>query len=362
MAPRPRNPENRSLPKRWRFTHGAYYYCVPTGVRDQWDGKALFLLGHSLAEAYRVYSERINTVGFEAPTMAAAMDRYLIEYLPTKAPRTQAGYKNILRYLRPVFGSMPPDSIEPHHAYRAHDAFKREHGATMAKHCVQVLRHVLTMCVRWGIIKTNPLLGQVRIESPRPRDRLIEDWEIDAALALRPKDKRGARIIHLAQCYIRLKLLTGLRRTDLLNLRLSDLRDDGIHVQPSKTKHSSGRRQVFEWGINSRQRAVIDEILRIPPRRIGDAPLFVTREGKPYIHEDGSANAFDSLWQRFMDRVLRDTAVEERFWEKDLRAKVASDSATLQKASDRLGHATTETTKRVYRRKPVHIKPMDEDD
>jgi integrase len=82
-------------------------------------------------------------------------------------------------------------------------------------------------------------------------------------------------------------------------------------------------------------------------------PLFVTRENMAYIKEDGSANAFDRLWQRFMDRVMKETKVKDRFQERDLRAKVASDSDTLQEASQRLGHAESAFTQRVYRRKPV---------
>ncbi len=73
-------------------------------------------------------------------------------------------------------------------------------------------------------------------------------------------------------------------------------------------------------------RALVDEILKIPPRGIGDAPLFATRQGKPYNDALGRCNAFDSLWQRFMDKVMKDTAVTERFQERDLRAKVASES------------------------------------
>ena len=45
-----------------------------------------------------------------------------------------------------------------------------------------------------------------------------------------------------------------------------------------------------------------------------------------------------------------------RFQERDLRAKVASDSDTLVEASERLGHASTEITQRVYSRKPVRVK------
>jgi hypothetical protein len=38
----------------------------------------------------------------------------------------------------------------------------------------------------------------------------------------------------MCQGYIRLKLLTGLRMTDLLNLPPSDIKEDGIHVKASK--------------------------------------------------------------------------------------------------------------------------------
>ncbi len=73
-------------------------------------------------------------------------------------------------------------------------------------------------------------------------------------------------------------------------------------------------------------RALVDENLKIPPRGNGDAPLFATRQDKPYNDALGRCKAFDSLWQRFMDKVMKDTAVTERCKERDLRAKVASES------------------------------------
>ena len=177
----------------------------------------------------------------------------------------------------------------------------------------------------------------------------MEDWEIAAALKIAPQ------VISL---YIRLKLMTGLRRGDILRLRLPDVHDDGIHVQPHKTAKTTGKRLIIEWNEDDQLQAVISGIQRLPPRRIGDAPLFVTRQGKPYIKEDGSANAFDSLWQRFMRKALDQTDLTERFQERDLRAKVASESASLEEASERLAHASTATTKRIYRRKPARVKPL----
>jgi integrase len=64
------------------------------------------------------------------------------------------------------------------------------------------------------------------------------------------------------------------------------------------------------------------------------------------------------MWQRFMTRLLKDTDVKKRFTEHDLRGKVGSDETSLERASDLLGHASRETTKRHYRCKPEVIKPV----
>ena len=115
---------------------------------------------------------------------------------------------------------------------------------------------------------------------------------------------------------------------------------------------------IIEWDDFGELRALVDEICRIPPRRIGDTPLFTTRQGKPYIDAKGSCDAFDSPWQRFMKKVMAETKVTDRFEKRDLRAKVASDSDTLVEASERLGHADKAITQRVYLRKPVRVQPL----
>ena len=350
--PKLRRPENRHLPSRWRKRHGAYYYSVPTGLENQWDGKREFRLGSTLHEAYQTWAERLRYLEQEIQTMKQVMDRYLLEVVPAKAPSTQESNQLSISRLRPVFSHMRPASIKPKDAYQYNDAASKRHGQTSARHDIQCLRHMLTKCVEWGVIERNELLGQVRLTGSKPRDRFIEDWEIVEVLTL----KSSFRGLQIVQPYIRLKLMTGLRRGDILRLKLSNIKADGIHLQPNKTRNSTGKRLIIEW--DDSLRTLIDDIKLIKPRRIGDSPLFTTRQGKPYIDKNGKCNAFDSLWQRFMDKVLKETKVSVRFQERDLRAKVASDSDTLEEASARLGHADTAITNRVYRRKPVRIQPL----
>lgn len=51
----------------------------------------------------------------------------------------------------------------------------------------------------------------------------------------------------MIQAYIRLKLLIGIRRGDMLRLQMRDLTDAGIVVRPHKTMHTRRTRRIFEW-------------------------------------------------------------------------------------------------------------------
>ena len=103
---------------------------------------------------------------------------------------------------------------------------------------------------------------QVKKNSTPLRDRLVKDWEISAALGAAPP---------VVDLYIRLKLMTGLHRGDLLRLRLPYIHEDGIYVQPHKTAKTTGKRLIIEWDEDGELQAVISDIQRLPPRRIGDA-------------------------------------------------------------------------------------------
>jgi len=135
---------------------------------------------------------------------------------------------------------------------------------------------------------------------------------------------------------------------------MADIREDGIHVAPRKTAKTTGKRLIIEW--SQTLRAAVEAALAARPKDI--APwLFCTRRGESYVKADGTANGWDSLWQRFMTKVSANTKVKERFTEHDLRAKCASDAPSLERARQLLAHADAALTLRVYRRKPERVKP-----
>jgi integrase len=361
--PRPRKAENKGLPARWRLVHGAYYYQVPPGLEDLWDGKKQFRLGKTLSEAYRVWAARVEATD-KGNTIAQLLDRYLMEVVPTKAASNQSTNALHVANLRAVFGALPLGTIKPRHVYLYVDKRSKKKtdeatgrvtgGRTIAHREVEVLSHAFTKAVEWGYMDKHPFKGEVRLEGEAPRDRYVEDWEVIECLALPSRRKKGS--VLAIQAYMRIKLMTGMARSDLLRLRLdAHLRDDGIHIQRHKTAGTTGKRTIYEW--SPELRAAVDQAKAVRPAL---SPfLFCNRKGEGYINEaDGESHGWDSMWQHFMDRVLKETKVDKRFTEHDLRAKCASDAASLEHARSLLSHADARTTDRIYRRKPEVVKPL----
>jgi hypothetical protein len=110
----------------------------------------------------------------------------------------------------------------------------------------------------------------------------------------------------------------------MLRLRMSAITDAGITVRPHKTANSTRLAPTFEW--TPALRTAVD--MALVARPIDIAPwLFCTKRGKDYFNEEtGQATGWDSMWQRFMSRLLAETKITQRFTEHDLRGKVGSDA------------------------------------
>jgi integrase len=254
--------------------------------------------------------------------------------------------------LRRVFGDMPLDALLPQHVYKYVD---KRGAPTAAKREVEILSHAFTMAVQWGDIPRHPFRREIELEGSPPRDRYVEDWEVVECFQLSSKRRKGS--VLAVQAYIRLKLLTGMARGDLLRLEpAKQFKEDGIHVQRNKTKRSTGKRTIYEW--TDELRKAVEMAMEARPNPDAKT-LFCNRDGESYVDGDtGTAKGWDSLWQGFMTRVLKDTKVTVRFTEHDLRAKVASDADTLERARALMAHIDARLTQRIYRRKPERVRPM----
>ena len=200
---------------------------------------------------------------------------------------------------------------------------------------------------------THPFIGQVRLARPEPRDRYIEDWEVQEMFTLNCRRKKGS--VAMIQAYLRLKMMTGMARGDLLRLTTANFGDSGIPIQRHKTAKKTGKRTIYLWTPDLR--LAIDAAIKARPCL---SPfLFCNSKGHSYLNEEnGRADGFDSMWGRFVDRVLKETKVTRRFTEHDFRAKTASDAESSEHARALLSHVDVNTTNRVYRRKPETVTPL----
>lgn len=358
-----RKRENIGLPARWSILHKAYYFKVPIGQEDLWDGKQRFRLGKTLSEAYKNWSDRMQARE-NAKTIGQLLDRYLAEVIPKKDVSSQPTQVIQLKQLRSTFGEMSLTALRPVHIYQYIDKRKIKYrdektgrmrgGMTAAERETEILSHAFTKAVEWGYMDRHPFKGEVRVTGGnKPRTRYVEDWEIlECAKVASPRKKGSVLAIN---AYIQLKIITGMDRGDILRLKMSDLREDGIHNVRGKTENTTGKGTIYSWSPDLR--AAVN--LAIATRPTESEFLFCTRKGTGYYNEDnGRADGWKNMWARFMDKLLEQTKVTERFTEHDLRAKAGSDATTLDQAQALLAHADPATTERIYRRKKVVVAPL----
>lgn len=352
---RPRK-HNQGLPARWDVKNGTYSYLPRKHERPFFDNKSRFTLSKNLSEAHTIFAERLKKMERregEINTLGQAFDGYELRQLPTLASATKQGYLAHIKKLRPVFKDVSIYDFKPAWAYKY---FEKNNKTSAAHHEVKMLNTIFSWLVSIGEVDTNPLKGQVTLANPsnKPK-RYVEDWEIEAALNLTPKNPRGG--LALLQSYIQLKLMTGMSQGDLLRLKLdTHLTDEGIEIQRHKTKNKTGLRTIYIWTPELRE--AVDRAKSA--RGVDISPyLFCNNKGECYVNEDtGKAEGMKTLWRGLMRRLLSETNVTEKFTEHDLRRKVASDAPTLEHARDLLSHADSKTTSGVYRVKPVKVKHL----
>ena len=357
---RKRNTENRGLPKRWKHQHGAYYYRVPPGEEAKWKGKKMYRLGKTLPEAYREWSSRLEE-RLHAKTVNDLLDRYALEVIPTKAKTTQYLNRLYLKPLRDVFGGMDLEEIEPIHIYRYIDMRRIKKkvngkitgGPSIARREIAMFSNAFTKAIKWGYIRKHPWLGQVEFDKEKGRDRYVENWEFAEFISLPPKRRKDPTLF--IQAYCKLKIITGMRKQDMLNLKITDLTDDGIYVKPLKTSNSTGKAIIIQWTPALKE--AINECLAVRPTQHSFF-VFCNRRGESYYKADAikTTSGFDSIFGRYMDRAIEETRLQERFVEHDLRAKTASDLEDINKAQKLLAHSSIRMT-RGYMRKPVKVEP-----
>src|SRR5215472_17621997 len=170
--------------------------------------------------------------GRAAPTMADLIVRFKVEHLPKKRPGTARDYEYLIRlHIEPHFGQHAKVAdVRFEDVDALHRKITKTGSTYAANRCVAVLSRMFSLAIKWRMRPDNPAKGIERnIEYHRRRylsgDELVR---LTKALAKHP-DKAAADAI-------RLLLLTGARRGEVLGMRWADVVDGVWSKPPSSTK------------------------------------------------------------------------------------------------------------------------------
>lgn len=313
--------EDNRLPKYVYLKKHRYVY-VPYLGQGKVGKEVVLCPGDAAIRAvWRAYDALDDNVG--AGTLAWLCDQYLASVdHKDKHSGTQAEYKkcheqvvnmataNGMRFGDVAFQRITPGVIRKYRDKRATEARVR------ANRELAYLSVVFSWAYERDLVKSNPVKG-VRRMSEKPRTRYIENAEYDLVHGL-------ARTPHYLQPAMELAYLMRLRKSEVLDLKISDLNEEGILARRKK----GSKAQLVEW--SDRLRLAVERTKT--PSTITSFYLLHDRKGQRITE-----SAFDSAWGRVMT-AARAQGLAERFTFHDIKAEGITDfDGDKQKSA---GHRT----------------------
>ncbi len=161
-----------------------------------------------------------NTAASQRLTLRDLIDRYIDEVLPSMKGASADGIRLRALQRRPIcsfsLAALTPARVAQHRD----DRLKEVSGGTVIRELAYLSSVINHARREWGVCCDNPI-GKVRKPSqPKGRDRVLSKEEENRLLdALRPLNRRSPWMLPL----VILAIETGMRRSELLALRWSDI-------------------------------------------------------------------------------------------------------------------------------------------
>ncbi|MCY3755494.1 MAG: tyrosine-type recombinase/integrase, partial [Alphaproteobacteria bacterium] len=228
------------------------------------------------------------------------------------------------RQLLPAFGTRPLDRITPAHVRRWFERYSRT-APGGANRSLGILGQILNFAVACGHVETNPATGIAFNRRPA-LTRFLSREEIARLHGV--LDARTGKGRQQQADIIRLLLLTGCRKGEVMNLRWTEVHDGMLALADAKT----GARTV---PLGSRARAILDRQPRGESPFVFPSPLDPARPRGPAL----------PLWYR----VRKEAGIEDCRLH-DLRHTMAShavmNGVPVPVVSRMLGHSNVRMTLR----------------
>lgn len=291
-------------------------------------------LGATEQEARDAY-QQLSQKAFAAGTVGHAIERFEREVIPGKSPRTQADYLDATTRLKNTFGHMRIRTVKPHHIS---DYLTQRGAPVRANREVAVLSSVMTHAMSWGMIDANPCF-RVKRNTEKPRDRYIEDSEYTAVLGVSND---------LVRDVMTLSYTLAQRISDVLKLRVDDVRGDAIYVKQNKT----GARLLIRMS---------QTVAEVVARRLDSAETYLFEHDSPAGKVPYTYDGYAAMFKRTVKRALVRGLVTESFTIHDLRAKALTDADLAGRDAQKLaGHANRKQTEDyIKRRRTVAVDSLE---
>jgi len=154
----------------------------------------------------------------------------------------------IERRLNPVLGELRLSTITARDLTTFHSREKERTSATTANHHLTLVKRMLNLAVKWGLLEKSPAAGLDKFKEPPHRERYLTKEELPRFLtALDGLDDR------LSVAAIKLLLFTGCRRNEVLSLTWNQVRLEEGRLFLPVTKNGRSRSVL----LNARARDVL---------------------------------------------------------------------------------------------------------
>lgn len=325
-----------SLPSRVYQKNGAYYYV---DRNRKW-----IRLGKTIEEALVAYKQVTSS---KSPrSVEAGFVWYFNNIAPRLSPRTQSDYKLDSEVILAAFGNMDLDALTTNHinqymenralapvrANRERALLSTMYNSLIGRSTKRGQQAVIADRRQWSFIKTNPVEGSIKFEETG-RDRYVEDHEYEAVWNLANQNVRDFMVF--GYC-------TSQRIGDLIDIRLTDIRDINIFFDQNKMKRRGRSRLLI---------AMSDEMMEIVERRSKTAKVFLfeTRSHTQYTY-DGISSQF----KRTVAKAVKEGLISESFTFHDLRGKALTDADAAGMSAQKLaGHRSAAQTEHYIKRKRI---------
>ena len=275
------------------------------------------------------------------PTVGDLAARYLEEHVAVRCkPKTAKTTRSVVnRHIVPALGKMSLAAVERAHVTDLHHGLSDR--PAIANTAVKTLSHMYTLADEWGMVAegVNPCRSVLKYPARR-RERFLTDAEFERLSRVLDEVETEPRAPRGAIAAIRLLMLTGCRRNEILSLRWEDVNLGARELTLADAK--TGPRTV---PLSHSAVRVLAGLPRAP------ANPWVLPGLKPGAHLSDIEGAWHSIRKRAR---LGDVRLH------DLRHSYASRALALGQSlpmiGKLLGHRQIETTGRYAHlaREPVH--------